>query len=80
MNVPGLLAMESIEQGEELMCVPERFHIAAPTVAQFAPALRDMVVGLQDVPASRHGEVSSAASPRGVCFHPISVLTSFFCA
>eukprot|EP00434_Breviolum_minutum_P002053 symbB.v1.2.001815.t1/scaffold97.1/size333048/19 len=39
LNIPGLVAVEAIEEGEELIRVPSKFHITPPSVEIAAPAL-----------------------------------------
>ncbi|CAL1161287.1 unnamed protein product [Cladocopium goreaui] len=41
LNIPGLVAVEAIEEGEELIRVPSKFHITPPAVERAAPVLAE---------------------------------------
>lgn len=41
LNIPGLVAVEAIEEGEELIRIPSAFHITPPSVEKAAPALAE---------------------------------------
>ncbi|CAJ1372161.1 unnamed protein product [Effrenium voratum] len=59
LNIPGLVAVEAIEEGEELIRVPSRFHLTPPTVETSAPALAAAVQACS-MPAQRRGEALHA--------------------
>jgi len=59
--IPGLLAAADIEAGEELMRIPERFHITPRTLEQLSPRLWEATTQRNDVPPSRRHEVGQAA-------------------
>lgn len=61
LNIPGLLAAEDIEAGEELMRVPERFHITPRMVERCAPELWEAIFSNELLPPSRREEVAQAA-------------------
>jgi len=59
--IPGIVALEPIEPGEELCRVQSHLHITPATVQAAAPSLCMQVAALHDLPKTRHREVTQAA-------------------
>jgi len=60
LNIPGVLAAEPLEAGEELCRIPARLHISPPGLRSVAPALCQAVEAAQDLPAARRPEALQA--------------------
>eukprot|EP00931_Biecheleriopsis_adriatica_P039763 TRINITY_DN22736_c0_g1_i1.p1 TRINITY_DN22736_c0_g1~~TRINITY_DN22736_c0_g1_i1.p1 ORF type:complete len:645 (+),score=152.36 TRINITY_DN22736_c0_g1_i1:55-1989(+) len=56
LNIPGLLATEAIDEGEELIRVPHHLHLTPRSVDDLAPALAAAVRDLPDTVKSRCDE------------------------
>lgn len=60
LNVPGLLAVEPIEEGELLCSIPQEMHINPGTVQRIAPDLWK-AVAQSTLPEGRQGEAAQAS-------------------
>mmetsp|Transcript_49370 Transcript_49370/g.143114 ORF Transcript_49370/g.143114 Transcript_49370/m.143114 type:complete len:656 (+) Transcript_49370:48-2015(+) len=56
--IPGILAAEPIEEGEELCRIPRDLHISPCTVEALAPELWHAVMAQSELPDSRRREVA----------------------
>eukprot|EP00927_Polykrikos_kofoidii_P060903 TRINITY_DN55800_c0_g1_i1.p1 TRINITY_DN55800_c0_g1~~TRINITY_DN55800_c0_g1_i1.p1 ORF type:complete len:849 (+),score=137.12 TRINITY_DN55800_c0_g1_i1:57-2603(+) len=56
LNIPGMLAAERIEAGEELTFVPEHLMFSSANFARLMPEVHTAVLNLEEIPSSRRPE------------------------